>query len=122
MSKREMENAKGKFLNIIDVFSKPTGTTLEKLHNDAITERLVRLLQTRHLTAKQSAEIVFKLTDAEKLNLLSEASMRGPLSRECIEEMQRLFHKVYGENAYSSIFGNRSPPEKEDWVDIWRNH
>lgn len=121
-SKREMANAKASFLNITKVFTEPTQTLNEDLHNKATDQRLVRLLRSTHLTAKQSADFVFKLTDAEKISLLSKASLKAPLSREHTEEMQRLFLRVYGEEAYRSIFGYKDPPEKEKWVEIWGNH
>jgi len=121
MSKREIESAKGAFLNIGKVFTTPTHTLNEDLHNKATDQRLVRLLKSTNLTAKQSADFVFKLTDAEKITLLSKASEKAPLAREHAEEMQRLFLKVYGETAYRDIFGTENPPEKEEWVEIWGN-
>lgn len=123
MGKRELESAKRAFLCIGKVFTEPTQTLNQKLHDKTIDTRLLRLLRLSKsgLTGKQIEDFTFKLTDSEKISLLSKASMKAPLRREYAEEMQRLFLKVYGEEAYRSIFGYKDPPEKEQWVNIWRN-
>ena len=123
MTKRQVENAQRSFTNLVKIFTEPTGGINQRLYDSAINERLIRFMsmQRTELTAKQIEDFTFKLTDAEKLSIMSKASLNTPLSREHNEEMQRLFHKVYGEGVYMSIFGNRNPPEAEEWVDIWGN-
>jgi len=121
MTDTQVKNAQRNFMNIAKVFEKPTGAITQRLHDSAITERFTKFLKLQNsgLTAKQIEEFTFKLTDAEKISILSKASSKAPLSRELAEEMQRLFLKVYGEDAYRSIFGYKDPPEKEQWVKIW---
>lgn len=123
MTKRQVENVQRNFTNLAKIFTEPTGGINQRLHDSAINERLIRFMsmQRTELTAKQIEDFTFKLTDAEKLSIMSKASLKTPLSREHNEEMQRLFHKVYGEEVYMSIFGNRNPPEAEGWVNIWGN-
>ena len=123
MTKRQVENAQRNFTNLAKIFTEPTGAINQRLHDSTINERLMRFvsMQKTGLTAKQIEDFTFKLTDAEKLSILSKASNKAPLRQEYGEEMQRLFHKVYGEKAYMEIFGNRNPPEAEDWVNIWDN-
>ena len=123
MGKREIENAKRVFLCIGKVFTESTQTITQELHDKAVDARLVRLLglSKSGLTGKQIEDFTFKLTDAEKISLLSKASCKAPLRREYAEEMQRLFLRVYGEEAYRSIFGYKDPPEKEQGVEIWGN-
>lgn len=122
MTKREIKDSQRNFMNIATIFTKPTGAINQKLHDHAINERLIRFckLQNTGLTAKQIEDFTFKLTDAEKLSILSKASNKAPLRRDHGEEMQRLFYKVYGKEVYNQIF-NAKPPEKEQWVNIWGN-
>ena len=50
-------------------------------------ELLTKELNRYDVTAKQVEDFTFKLTDAEKLSILSRASHRAPLRREHMEEM-----------------------------------
>ena len=119
----QIEKDKLNFTNIAKIFTQPTGAITETLHGKAIDERMIRFmkLQNSGLTAKQIEEFTFKLTDAEKISIISRASNKAPLSRELTEEMQRLFKKIYGDSEYSKIFGDTEPPEKPEWLDIWGN-
>lgn len=121
-SNAQIEKDKRNFTNIAKIFTKPTGAITETLHGKAIDERMIRFmrLQNSGLTAKQIEDFTFKLTDAEKISILSRASNKAPLSRELTEEMQRLFLKVYGEEAYNKIF-DAPPPEKPEWFEPWGN-
>jgi len=123
MTKKQVKDTQRNFINLAKVFTNPTGALTEKLHGDAINERLLRFIKLSgsSLTAKQIEDFTFKLTDAEKLSILSRASHRAPLRREHMEEMQRLFLNVYGAEAYQSIFGDEAPEPKPDWLDIWGN-
>jgi len=113
------------------VFTTPTatrltgddGTASTGLNFKATTERMIRLMKiarTEERITKQTEKQLFRLTDAEKLAILSNVSLKVPLRHEYFEEMQRLFLKVKGEKAYRDVFGAQDPPPPPEWIDLWK--
>ena len=126
---KEEQKLSEMFEVLASIFSTPTatyltagdGNTSSSLQFQAVTQRLSRLLKLsrQDLTVKQTQKVVMKLTDAEKLAILSNISLKGPLNREYYEEMQRLFLKVKGERIYKEVFGDERPQE-QPLFDLWK--
>ena len=116
---------------LVTVFTTPVATKLEgdngeaskDLATQATTERLIRLMRIAKDTeaiTKQTEKDLLKLTDAEKLAILSNLSLQAPLTHEYFEEMQRLFLRVKGEQAYRDVFGEEDPRPPPEWIDLWK--
>jgi len=116
---------------LVTIFTTPVATKLEGdsgeasegLASQATSERMIRLMRIAKDTdaiTKQTEKDLLKLTDAEKLVILSNVSLQAPLSSEYFEEMQRLFRKVKGEQAYRAVFGEEDPRPPPEWIDLWK--
>lgn len=116
---------------LVSIFTTPVNTKLEGdsgsasegLAAQATSERMIRLMRIAKDTeaiTKQTEKDLLRLTDAEKLAILSNVSLQAPLSSEYFEEMQRLFLRVKGEKAYRSVFGEEDPRPPPEWIDLWK--
>lgn len=112
---------------LAQIFTTPTKTALTgnpstSLGFEATTERMVRMFKIvkSDLTAKQAEKELFKLTDAEKLAILSNASLNAPLDHDAFKEYSRLFYIVKGKDAYESVFGEGSTPPDPPYYDLFK--
>ena len=112
---------------LAEIFTTPTKTALTgnpstSLGFEATTERMIRMFKIvdSDLTPKQAKEKLFKLTDAEKLAILSNASLNAPLDHDAFKEFSRLFYVVKGREAFESVFGEGSTPPDPPYYDLFK--
>lgn len=117
---------------LAQVFTTPTatrltgddGTASAGLRFKATTERMIRLMEiaeTEERVTRQTEKQVLRLTDAEKLAILSNASLRGPLDHDAFNEYKRLFYNVKGREAFELVFGEGSTPPDPLYYDIFKD-
>lgn len=104
----------GRYINLlVRVFSETYKSEIgsanaEKLRGEAITKKLVKLFRAQRKDDYQEAKrAVEEKTDQEILLMLSDASLRAPLSTESYEEMKRLCIKFFPKEAREIFKGER---------------
>lgn len=127
-TKVEDEKVVANYVTLLaEVYTTPRNTGLEmgepnsKCVASCLNQRMLRLKECfdQKLSIAEARKQIFKLTDGEKLTILSNITLKGPLDNDYFQEMQRLWFRVMGEESYKAVFGDESLP-KEPLYDLWK--